>query len=83
MPAQSRPQSIINYSELRAQKARLGLCYRDLTEKTGISCSALTCLFNGAETLNVQTIKRLAAELGLRVIVDFQPIEKGGEGEQS
>lgn len=83
MSAQVEQQSIINVRALRARKGYLGLYSKDLVEKTGISWPTVTAFFNGAETLNLQTIKKLAEELGLRVIVDFQPIEKGVTREDS
>ncbi|HKX31340.1 MAG TPA: hypothetical protein VJ302_26885 [Blastocatellia bacterium] len=40
-----------------------------------MSWATVCAFFNGGEKLNLQTIKRLASELGLRVVVSFEPIE--------
>jgi hypothetical protein len=73
---QRAPESIVNYSALRAAKGRLGVYSKDLVERTGMSWPTVTNFFNGAETLNLKTIKKLAAELRLRVRVEFDPIDQ-------
>lgn len=66
-----RPKSVINYSELRAQKARLGLYNEDLVKTTGMGCATISGILNGAETSNLQKIIKLAAALDMDVRVDF------------
>lgn len=75
------PQSVINYRALRAEKARLGLEYKDLIERTGQGSRTIAACLNGAETINLQTLIDLAAALNLRVKVDFESMEKS-DGEQ-
>ena len=67
---------VINYRKLKARKAYLELSNMDLIQRAGMGSRTVSAFLNGAKTLNLQTIERLAAELGLRVIVDFQPIEQ-------
>ena len=78
MPAPT-PESIVNYRKLRARKGELGIYSKDLVERTGISWPTVTGFFNGSETLNLGTIKKLAEQLGLEVIVDFRPIKTESE----
>jgi hypothetical protein len=73
------PESIINYSQLRARRAELGLYYHDLIKMTGSSSRSVCDFFNGAEHLNLRTIKKLATALRLKVRVEFVPIEELGE----
>ena len=69
-----RPQSVINYPELQAQRARLGITYEDLIELTGAGLGSIAAVMNGKETVNLQTIIRIAAALGLLVKVEFEPM---------
>lgn len=71
-----KPQapSVIDYPELRAQKARVGLTCEDLVEITGCSVRTVSHVLNGKESLHIKSIMDVAAGLGMRVRVTFEPI---------
>lgn len=58
--------SVIDYRELRAQKARLGLFNEDLAEQTGASNDTLSRVFNGKENVTLGSVIKIATALGLR-----------------
>lgn len=65
--------SVINYRELRAQKARLGLTNADIIEMTNTSTDSVSAVMNGAETVNLQTLIKIADALSLNVRIEFEP----------
>ncbi len=71
--------SIINYRKLRAQRAYLGLYIEDIAKSTGSSTATVCAFLQGREGLNLQTIISLAAALGLRPVIDFEPLEPKDE----
>ena len=54
---------------------QLGLTSETLAEKTGISQSELDELENGGADPRVSVLQRLAAGLGMRLRLEFQPLE--------
>lgn len=68
-------ESVIDYPGLRAEKARLGLRNEDLAERTGASNDTLVRVLSGRENVTLSSVKRVAAALGLRVKVTFEPIK--------
>lgn len=68
--------SVIDYPELRAQKARLDLQYEDFIKHLGTSPQTVAAFLRGDESLNVKTIITLAAFLGLKPKITFLPIEQ-------
>ena len=54
---------------------QLGLTPETLAEKTGISQSELDELENGGADPRVSVLQRLAAGLGMRLRLEFQPLE--------
>lgn len=68
-------ESVIDYRELRAQKARLGLRNEDLTEQTGASSDTLSRVLSGKEAVTLSSVIKIAAALKLRPRVTFEPIE--------
>ena len=69
------PPIEIDAPTLRARKARLNLRSEDLVERGVASWRTVTAFFAG-EPLNLTTIQRLAAQLGLQVEVRFKEIEQ-------
>jgi len=69
------PASFINYPELHRRRAQLGLYVQDLIDATGMGGATVSAVLGGDETVNLQSIVRLAEELGMRVIVDFEVIK--------
>lgn len=72
------PPSFINYPALQERRAGLGLYVQDLIDATGMSSTTVSAILNGEESVNLQSIVRLAEELELRVRVEFEPV---GEAE--
>ena len=50
---------------------------KELAELTGIAQADISRMENGNANPSLQTLKRLAAELGMAVKVDFVPLSKG------
>jgi transcriptional regulator with XRE-family HTH domain len=78
MPAK-RQESIIKYGKLLAAKAESGLYNEDIEKLADVSRPTITAVMNGHHNVNLANIVRIAEALGQRVIVDFQPLEKGGD----
>jgi hypothetical protein len=83
---QTKTETIIDYPELRAQMARLGLTYegfiRLAQETIGSSPNRATVsdFLHGAEGMKVETIKRYASVIGMRPRVVFERIPEGVDG---
>jgi hypothetical protein len=74
-------ETVIDYHELRAQRARLEMEYTDVitaVEGDAPSTQKLCRFLRGDEDMKVKTIIRLAAALGLRVKVTFEVAEDVG-----
>jgi len=76
-------ETVIDYRELRAQMARLGLTYDDLIRLAQEQFGEAPCretvagLLSGKEGMKVSTIKRYVGLLGLRPKVVFERIPEG------
>lgn len=68
-------ESVIDYPELRSQKARLGLRNEDLAEQTGASNDTLVRVLAGKQNVTLGSVIKIAKALKLRVRVTFEPIE--------
>jgi hypothetical protein len=85
MAKRKQTKSIIDYPELRAQMARLGLTYEDfirLAQETIGSApnrASVSDFLHGAEGMRVETIKRYASVIGMRPRVVFERIETNTE----
>jgi hypothetical protein len=66
--------SIVDWRELRARKAHLDLRNEDLIRQTGCGSRTVSAFLAGDERLNLDTIIRLAAALGLRPRLTFEPV---------
>jgi hypothetical protein len=73
--------TVVNYRELRAQKARLGLTNEQIELAAKSGPNTVSAFLSGSESMQLRTIINLAAAIGLRVKVDFEPIPKTGAGE--
>jgi hypothetical protein len=77
--------TVIDYPELRAQMARLGLTYDDFIrlaqETIGAAPNRATVsdFLYGVEGMRVETIKRYASVIGMRPRVIFERIPEGVE----
>ncbi|HEU0179463.1 MAG TPA: hypothetical protein VFV58_34965 [Blastocatellia bacterium] len=85
MARRKQIETIIDYPELRAQMARLGLTYEDFIrlaqETIGSSPNrdSVSDFLHGAEGMRVETIKRYASVIGMRPRVVFERIEASTE----
>lgn len=52
----------------------LGLTQKQLSEKTGIAQSDISKLESGSANPSLRTLQRLAAGMGMRVKIEFQPL---------
>lgn len=50
-----------------------GITQQQLSEKTGISKSTITRIENGNAHPSIQTLKRLAEGMGMKLKLEFQP----------
>lgn len=53
-----------------------GLTQKQLSEKTGISQADISKLENGNANPSLRTLQRLAAGMGMRIKIDFVPIQQ-------
>lgn len=67
------PAARIDTATLRARKGYLGLRSEDLVERGVGSWATVSAFFRGGQSQNLATVRRLAAELGLRVEIRFVP----------
>jgi hypothetical protein len=67
--------SIIDWRALRAQKGYLDLRNEDLIRASGCGSRAVSAFLCGDENLQLGTIIRLSAALGLRPRITFEPAE--------
>ena len=51
-----------------------GMTEEELSERTGIAQTEINELTNGGADLKLSVLQRLAAGLGMRLWVDFQPV---------
>ena len=53
------------------------LSQKELSKLTGISQADISRLENGSANPSIRTLQRLAAGMGMRVKIEFQPIQSG------
>lgn len=53
-----------------------GITQKQLAERTGISQSDISKFESGGGNPSIKTVKRIAAGLGMRVKIEFQPMTK-------
>ncbi|MCC8161718.1 MAG: helix-turn-helix domain-containing protein [Lachnospiraceae bacterium] len=53
-----------------------GITQKQLAEKTGISQSDISKFESGGGNPSIKTLRRLAAGLGMRVKIEFQPMTR-------
>ncbi|MCD7981386.1 MAG: helix-turn-helix domain-containing protein [Clostridiales bacterium] len=53
-----------------------GMTQKQLAEKTGISQSDISKFESGSGNPSIKTMRRLAAGLGMRVKIEFQPLTR-------
>ena len=51
-----------------------GLTQKQLTEKTGIAQADISKLESGSANPSLRTLQRLAAGMGMRIKIEFQPV---------
>ena len=67
---------IIDYRTLRARKAYLGLRNEDLINATGCSSATVSAFLAGDERMKLESVVRLAAALGLKPRITFEPVSE-------
>lgn len=73
---QDKPDSVVDYRELRAQKARQSLTNAELLAATGTSSKTLSSVLHGHDDVSLKVLKKLAQALGLTVRVQFVPAQE-------
>ena len=51
-----------------------GLTQKQLSEKTGIAQADISKLESGSANPSLRTLQRLAAGMGMRIKIEFQPV---------
>lgn len=67
------PEFAIAQAMINARKES-GLTQRQLSEQTGIAQADISKLESGNANPSIRTLQRLAAGMGMRVKIEFQPI---------
>ncbi len=67
------PEFAIVQAMIDARKAS-GLTQKQLSERTGIAQADISKLESGNANPSIKTLKRLAAGMGMRVKIEFQPV---------
>ena len=55
-------------------RKRTGLTQQELAKRTGIAQADISKLENGNANPSIRTLQRLAAGMGMRVKIEFQPL---------
>lgn len=76
---QDKPDSVVDYRELRAEKARQNLTNAELLAATGTSSKTLSGVLHGNDDVSLTVLKKLAHALGLTVRVQFVPQDTGSQ----
>ena len=63
--------------QLRRIMAESGLSRYEIARRTGVQESALSRFFNGQRGLTTETLDKLGECLGLRIVADKLPKQKG------
>lgn len=67
------PEFSIMQAMIDARKSS-GLTQKQLAERTGITQADISKLENGNANPSLRTLQRLAAGMGMRVKIEFQPV---------
>ena len=71
---ESQPDFQVTLAIAKA-RAKTGMTQKQLSEKTGIIQSEISKMENGNGNPSLKTLKKLAAGLGMRLVISFEPIE--------
>ena len=69
----------IHYRKLRGAKGYHSLTYKQIAERAQVSEQSISDVLQGCGTTKLHTITAVAGALGMRVIVDFVPVEPEAE----
>ena len=67
------PEFAIIQAMIDARKS-LGLTQKQLSERTGIAQADISKLENGNANPSLKTLQRLAAGMGMKIKIEFQPM---------
>ena len=70
------PEFSIMQAMIDARKSS-GLTQKQLAERTGIAQSDISKLEGGNANPSLRTLQRLAAGMGMRIKIEFQPLANG------
>lgn len=72
------PEFSIMQAMIDARKSS-GMTQKQLSEKTGIAQADISKLESGSANPSLRTLQRLAAGMGMRIKIEFQPLKHTGE----
>lgn len=70
------PEFSIMQAMIDARKSS-GMTQKQLSEKTGIAQADISKLESGSANPSLRTLQRLAAGMGMRIKIEFQPFTTG------
>ena len=70
------PEFSIMQAMIDARKSS-GMTQKQLSEKTGIAQADISKLESGSANPSLRTLQRLAAGMGMRIKIEFQPFTRG------
>lgn len=70
------PEFSIMQAMIDARKSS-GMTQKQLSEKTGIAQADISKLESGSANPSLRTLQRLAAVMGMRIKIEFQPFTMG------
>ena len=70
------PEFSIMQAMIDARKSS-GMTQQQLSEKTGIAQADISKLESGSANPSLRTLQRLAAGMGMRIKIEFQPLAMG------
>ena len=70
------PEFSIMQAMIDARKSS-GMTQKQLSEKTGIAQADISKLESGSANPSLRTLQRLAAGMGMRITIEFQPFTMG------
>ena len=70
------PEFSIMQAMIDARKSS-GMTQKQLSEKTGIAQADISKLESGSANPSLRTLQRLAAGMGMRIQIEFQPFTMG------
>ncbi|MBQ0058660.1 MAG: helix-turn-helix transcriptional regulator, partial [Lachnospiraceae bacterium] len=71
-----QPEYDIIQAMIDARKSR-NMTQKDLSEATGITQADISRIENGTRNPSLAMVKRLAAGMGMRLKLEFIPVQKG------